>query len=231
MHRLIHSAFAPRTRSCLLAGLALLACSIASPTQAQDWGDDDRDRDDRNQPYQDQGWETPDAPPAVDPYPRSAYDAPAVYDASSSRPGWSFRAGVGFTAAPESLHLNFEFPYSFDRWVSAGPSIQVGIDDDDTIVAPTLDVNVRLADLAGMGLARVKPYGIVGMGLAILDQDKRPGDNTDAGFLLNVGLGIEYEVSEHLYLGSQMKFNILPFQTLGQKFFYTWQVGGVRLAF
>lgn len=218
----------PAAAALTCAAALVAALFLAGPAIAQDWGSEDYDTQ-----HEDQGWERADPqPPAEDPYDRG-YDRPAAGSGyvPSSRPGWSARVGVGFTADPESLHLNFELPYSFDRWVSAGPSVQVGLDDDNTIVAPTLDVNVRLAELSSLGLERVRPYGIVGMGLAILDQDKRPGDNTDAGFLLNVGMGIEYEVSEHLFLGSQMKFNILPFQTLGQKFFYSWQVGGVRLAF
>ena len=146
-------------------------------------------------------------------------------------PGWSIRTGLGITVDPGTLLLNFEVPYAFDRWVSAGPAIQIGIDKHDTIVAPTFNVTVRVPDLPGETFDRLHPYALVGMGFAVIEDDDRRNDNVAAGFLIDFGIGLEFQVSEHLYLGSQMMFNFLPEETLDEDFFYSWQIGGIRIAF
>ena len=145
--------------------------------------------------------------------------------------GWSLRAGIGFTADPDTFLLNFEMPYAFDQWVSAGPMFQIGLDDHNTIVAPTVNVTVTVPDLPGQDYDRVHPYGFVGMGFAYLEDDNRRNDNSSTGFLINFGFGLEYQVSEKFFLGSQMMFNFLPEETLEEHFFYSWQVGGARISF
>lgn len=176
------------------------------PASGQDWGTG----------YEDD-WSVP--PAAASP----------SKDAAST--GWSVRAGIGFTVDPGTLHLNFEIPYALDPWVSIGPMIQVGLDEHDTIVAPTANITVTVPDLPGESFDRWRPFGMVGIGFAVIEDDNRRGDNSSAGLLLNVGFGLEYQVSDHLFFGSQMMFNFLPVETLDEKFFYSWQVGGLRLAF
>jgi opacity protein-like surface antigen len=162
---------------------------------------------------------------------RSAPPAPEYSGGSAARTGWSARAGIGFTADPDTLLLNFELPYSFDRWVSAGPMLQVGIDNNEMIVAPTANVTVTIPDLPGERFDRLHPYSLIGIGFAVLEDDSRRNNKTAAGFLVNFGFGLEYQLSERFYVGSQMIFNFLPEETLGEKFFYAWQVGGMRVTF
>ena len=50
-------------------------------------------------------------------------------------------------------------------------------------------------------------------------------------FLINFGFGLEYQLTQSLFLGSQMMFNFLPKDTLGENFFYSWQIVGARVAF
>ncbi len=162
---------------------------------------------------------------------RFAAPAPAYSGGSAARTGWSARAGLGFTADPGTLLLNFELPYSFDRWISAGPMLQVGIDGPQTIIAPTANVSVTIPDLPGESFDRLHPYALIGIGFAVIEDDNRPNDNISAGFLINFGFGVEYQISDRFFLGSQMMFNFLPEETLDEKFFYSWQVGGMRIAF
>ena len=157
--------------------------------------------------------------------------APAYYGGSAAHTGWSARAGLGFTIDPDTVLLNFELPYSFDRWVSAGPMLQVGIDGDQTIIAPTANVSVTIPDLPGRSFDRLHPYALIGIGFAVIEDDNRANDNVSAGFLINFGFGLEYQISDRFFLGSQMMFNFLPEETLDEKFFYSWQVGGMRIAF
>lgn len=194
----------------LCAGLAMALCSGVA-ANAQDWGSDEDD------------W-------ASEPRRDSADDARSG-PRNDSIPGWSLRAGLGFTLDPGTLLLNFELPYAFDRWVSAGPMIQVGLDDHDTIVAPTANVTVTIPDLPGDALDRLHPFALVGVGFAVIEDDNRQNDNSSAGFLIDFGFGVEYQLSDHFYLGSQMMFNFLPEETLDEDFFYSWQIGALRLAF
>ncbi len=195
----------------LLGGsLALLLAATPAPCVAQDWGSD-REETDRI----DDAWSSPAT--------SQEEDQPST--------GWSLRAGVGFIDDPTAALLNFEAPYAFDRRVSVGPMLQVGLDKDNTIIAPTLNLTVTIPDLPGEDWDRIKPFGFLGIGFAYIKDDNRRNDNSSTGFLVDFGFGLEYQLSESLFVGSQMTFNFLPETTLGQNFFYSWQVGGLRLAF
>lgn len=145
--------------------------------------------------------------------------------------GWSARAGIGFTGNPSTFLLNFEAPYAFNPWVALGPMIQVGLDDDYTITAPTLNATVKFPDFLGPAFDRVVPYALGGLGLAVIENEDAPNDKRSVGFLIDFGLGVEYQLSDRLFVGTQMMFDIMPKQTQGQKFIYAWQIGGLRYAF
>lgn len=185
----------------LLAVVVTLASPL--PAHAQDWGGED-----------DGSWSTP------------ARSQPVA-----TLSGWSLRGGIGFTEGPDSLLLGFELPYAFDQWVSAGPMLQVGIDNENTIVAPSANVTITFADLPGKALDRIDPFVSVGLGFAVIGDDDRQNANTGVGFLIPVGFGLEYPVSDRLSLGSHMTLNFLPEETLNQNFWFSWQVGTVRIAF
>jgi opacity protein-like surface antigen len=192
-------------RRALCLSLALLI--LPSTALAQDWGEESDD-----------GW-------------TQSPDSESTSSGGETPTGWSFRAGLGFTDDPSSLLLNLEAPYAFDQWVSAGPMFQIGIDDNNTIVAPTLNVTVTIPDLPGEDFDLIHPFGFIGMGFAVIEDDNRRNDNSSTGFLVNFGFGVEYQLSDHFFLGTEMMFNFLPEETLDEHFFYSWQVLGARFAF
>jgi len=149
----------------------------------------------------------------------------------SGDPGWSAKAGLGFTSDPTTFLMDFELAYTFDRWVSAGTMLQVGLEDDITLVAPTLNVGVRIPEMPGEAFDRIHPYGTVGIGFLVIEDDGEPNDKRSAGFLINVGAGVEFQLSQSVYLYSQMIFNFLPKRTQDEKFIYAWPVAGLRIAF
>ncbi|MFP6656473.1 MAG: outer membrane beta-barrel protein, partial [Myxococcota bacterium] len=205
--RLLDSITIPNTvRSGVLVFLVLMLLSAAMPlsSAAQDW---------RNE--SDDNWYQPTVEP----------------DRSKTSTNWSFRTGIGFIDDPNALQLNFEAPYALDEWISIGPMLQIGIDDNNTIVAPTMNFTVTIPDLPGEDFDYLKPFALAGMGLAYIEDDNRQNDNSSVGFLINFGVGVEIKISEKLFIGSQMMFNFLPETTLGENFFYSWQVGGIRIAF
>jgi len=147
----------------------------------------------------------------------------------ATRSGWSARAGVGFTADPDTFLLNFELPYDVAPWVAVGPMLQLGLKDDYTIAAPSLNATVK-PPLSGP-LERLMPYGFAGVGLAVIDDDDEPRDDTDAGFMIDVGAGLEYRLTERVFVGTQVMFDFLPDETNGQEFIFGWQIAGLRYAF
>ncbi len=197
------------SRTARARGGALLALIVglwAPASGAQDWGSQPED--------------------AWSPSQAQTYDS-----GPSTRRGFSARVGVGFTSGPDTFLINLEAPYAFDRWVSLGPMIQIGLEDDEKIVAPTANLSVRIPDLPGRAFDRLHPFLQLGVGFAWIEDEDRPGSNSATGFLVPFGVGIEYQVSEHFHVGSQMMFNFLPDSTLSQNFFYSWQMLGIRLAF
>lgn len=155
----------------------------------------------------------------------------AVADRPAADEGWSVKGGLGFTADPETFLVNLEAQKTIGDWLAVGPMVQLGFDDDWTIFAPTLNATVRPFHFTSDGWDRIVPYAFVGAGLGVLHDDDARNDETSAGFLIDLGTGLEFRVTEHVYLGSQVMFDFLPKQTQGQKFVFAWQIGGLRYAF
>lgn len=209
----------PRTRrvclqrSGLLSGLLAMLVVAGAPANAQDWGDDSND-----------DWAAPQ--PAESPAPSpSSTNRPAP-------PGWSIQTGFGFTADPDTFLINLDAPYAFNDWIAFGPAMQIGFTDNRTLVSPTGNLRVTIPDLPGRAFDRVHPYGIAGMGFAVIENDngRRDGDAA-VGFLIDFGAGVEYQVSEKVFLGSQMIFNLLPAEVKREEFYFAWQVAGIRFDF
>ena len=149
----------------------------------------------------------------------------------------SLEAGIGFTADPDTFLLAVELPFQVARQVEIGPLVQLGVADNHTIVAPTLNGRY-VFDLASWGawgkrptLRRLHPMVFGGLGFAYINRDRPSGDRDDIGFLFDLGFGAEYELSPRVSVGSRMTFNVLPGGVVGEDFFFAWQVGTVRFRF
>jgi len=199
---------APRLLAALLTG-ALALAAAAPVASAQSWTGDD---------------------PAEDPAPGRSEPAPAQPDSR----GLSVRAGLGFTADPTTFLLHAAFPIELGPRVALAPNLDLGVDDDHVIFAPTLDLEARF-DLSEVSddpaLRRVQPFVSGGLGFAYIHRDRRGDDDDEVGPLLAAGLGLEVEVQEDLFVGSQMRFNVLPVETSGEHFYFAWHLASVRVAF
>ncbi|MBJ20975.1 MAG: hypothetical protein CL933_16330 [Deltaproteobacteria bacterium] len=194
-----------RSRVCgwVLIAVLLASTSWTGAVAAQDWGESE------------DGWSS---------------NPPPSRGVGGSSP-WSLRTGIGFTSDPNDFLLNFELPYSFDQYISVGPMMQIGIEDDRSIVAPTANLTLTIPNMPGQNFDRFHPFIFSGIGFAVIENDDRAGDDQSAGFLINAGFGLDYVLSEHLSIGSRMILNFLPERTLDEKFFFSWEVGGIRLSF
>jgi len=57
----------------------------------------------------------------------------------------ALRTGLGFTADPTTFLMAIELPYSLTRNLTLGPLLQIGVDDRETLVAPTLNARYFLS--------------------------------------------------------------------------------------
>jgi hypothetical protein len=195
--------------------LAAAILGVAPVANAQDWGEDENEDWSESQPNEPRPRATTSQSPRGNPADK----------------GWSIRSGLGFTTDPTTFLLNVEAPYALDSWIAVGPMLQLGLEQDNTLVMPTANVTLKVPDLPGRDFDRLTPYGFAGIGMAYIEREKRGDDRDGAGFLITTGFGIEYQVSERVFFGSQMMLNFLPSKTQGETFIYSWQMGGIRFAF
>ena len=123
--------------------------------------------------------------------------------------------------------------WHFTRNLSVGPLVEIGVADDVTLVAPTINARYFLdfSDASEAGLRRLRPYFQGGLGLTYLERGNGVARRDGVGFLLNMGVGVEYPLTKVLSLGSGLLFNIVPGSVVGEKFYYSMQVIGVRARF
>lgn len=153
--------------------------------------------------------------------------------AQQERP-WSVETGLGFTADPESFLLEFEGNYRVGGGFSFGPMVQLGLDDDFTLVSSTgyFRYTFDLSGVGSGGLRRLEPYVQTGFGFTYVNRDVPPGfDDDDADFLADFGFGADFRLNESFSLDSRMLFNFIPGGVFGENFYYSWQVAGLRFRF
>lgn len=154
--------------------------------------------------------------------------------AAEARPDegdWTAGGGVGFTADPVAFLMVFEGGYELVEELSVGPHIQLALDDDGLLLAPTLHVEKSFTlpeDLVGPRFDQLRPNVQGGLGLVYIDPDTVDGE---VGFLLNFGFGADYWVTQNVGVSSNMLFNIIPDDVFTENFFWSWEVLGVRFRF
>jgi hypothetical protein len=142
----------------------------------------------------------------------------------------SVGASLGFFADdPGGLNLGFEIPIEVNRNLSVGPWLTLGLADDFLLLSATANVRYHFDVFEGAKLRELRPFLQGGMGISHYDDDDRDDDET--GFLINMGLGVEYALSEHVGLGSNIMFNAAPTFRPSQAFYWSWQFLSLRYRF
>lgn len=149
--------------------------------------------------------------------PFSQTKAPVVVSASAPR---YFSASIGFTNSPDSFLVGAALSYPLDENFSIGPLVQLGIDDDFFMAAPTLDLRATFALSEDK---RVRPFIHGGPGFVYFKEDDRVGDDDETGFLFNLGVGIDYLISDDTTIGTDLMVNYMPDEVLGEHGFFSWQ--------
>lgn len=139
----------------------------------------------------------------------------------------SVRGGLGFTASPDSFLMGVEVPFSVSDYLALGPSMQFGIDDDTTFFAPTWIGEFRLP----LEDSPFLPYAQVGFGAAYLEKERRGRDRDDWGFLIDLGIGGDFWVTDEFAVGTKATFHVMPDDVAGENFLFSWQVLTGRFSF
>lgn len=188
-------------------GLAsFLMLSLPTESAAQDWENGQGDEE-----------------PGLDPY-----GAPP-----SQSSGVGMRGSIGFTADPGAFAMGLSVPIAMTSNIAFTPHMLIAFDDEDTIVAPSvnLEVQFRLGGRRGDFFYRLRPFLQAGLGFAYIETSNGAKDQSETGFLAVPGVGVEYEISESLLIGTNMRFNVLPGETSGESFFFSWELLSLRIAF
>lgn len=139
--------------------------------------------------------------------------------------------GIGFTRSPDTLLLTGEVDFfTLDR-LAIGPMLQWGIDDDETIVAPSFQAKYFFPIGATPGGMELLPFVQAGVGFAWLQRDDLPGDDDDVGLLLQAGGGIELLIDDHLSLSSSARVDLLPGEVLDEHSYWSWQLLAIGVRF
>lgn len=139
----------------------------------------------------------------------------------------SFSASVGYTNDPDSTLVGLDYSFFVKDRFSVGPLLQLGFDDDRLIVAPTINFKMYL----DVNEPKLHPYLNAGIGAVYLNVEHTPGDNDEIGLLLNVGAGLDYQLSDSTSLGTNILCNFIPYEVMGENFFFSWQLLSITFRF
>lgn len=145
-----------------------------------------------------------------------------------------FTTGLGLglqggTADGTAFSVGLSGDYFLTDNISVGPLLQMGVTEDLTQVGFTVQAKYTL-DLAG--LPALKPHVQGGIGFIHADLDRgRFREEDDTSFLIPLGFGAEYRLTNQISLESTLLFNFTDLH-LGRddNFFITW-LTGVRFRF
>lgn len=158
--------------------------------------------------------------------------------APQDHPGpWSVSGGVGFTLDPGTFLMTLGAEYDVDdpSGFSVGPLAQFAVSDNNTIIAPTLNARYSfdLSDAKDDVARRLSPFLQGGVGFAYVNKERSGprSDRDDVGFLLNMGVGLEFAIDDSVSIGNSILFNVLPVRTAHESFFFSWQFATVRFRF
>lgn len=154
-----------------------------------------------------------------------AVDAQEI-PATASRAGkFVFGAGLGLqgdTPDGTAFALGLSGDFFLTNELSIGPLLQMGFTGDLFQLGLTAQVKYTF-DLPQ--IPALKPRIEAGIGFIYADLDRPEGSVDDTSFLIPLGLGAEYKLSDRISLDSTLLFNFTDLDIRGESFFITWLVG------
>jgi len=148
---------------------------------------------------------------------------------ASQSPGrLSIGAATGFHAGTEDgtvFGLFMDGRYQLDQRFAVGPLLQLGFSSDYSLVGLSgqLTYSMPLPTQP-----HVIPYLQGGLGFVVIDADDQPRHEDDAGFLIPIGAGVEFELAKNLLLGTEILLNYTSVNVSQQPSVYMSWLFGLR---
>ncbi len=158
-------------------------------------------------------------------------EAQQIPEAASRAGKFVFGAGLGlqgYTSDGTAFALGLSGDYFLTNALSIGPLLQMGFTGDLFQLGLSAQLKYTF-DIPQ--LPNLKPNVGVGIGFIYADLDQPGGSVDDTSFLIPLGLGVEYKLSEKISLDTNLLFNFTDLNVGGgDSFFITWLVG-VKIPF
>lgn len=135
----------------------------------------------------------------------------------------------GGTADGTAFAIGLSGDYFLTHNTSVGPLLQIGVTEDLAQLGFSVQAKYTM-DIRG--IPDLKPHVQGGIGFIHAELDRGPfGDVDDTSFLIPLGLGAEYRLSQKISLDSALLFNFTELDDVrDDEFFITWLIG-VRFPF
>jgi hypothetical protein len=130
------------------------------------------------------------------------------------------------TADSTAFALGFNGDYFLTHNFSIGPLLQVGLTDDLFQFGPSLQVKYTY-DID----SRLKANLQGGIGFIYAELERRGRDKDDTSFLIPVGPGLEYRLTEDISIGTTVLFNFTNLKDVRDDDFFVSLLGGLRVRF
>jgi len=135
-------------------------------------------------------------------------------------------AGLGLHAnTPDgtAFALGFNGDYYLTQGFSIGPLLQFGFTGDLFQLGLTAHAKYTF-DLKE--IPALKPHVEAGLGFIYADLDRALGrSKDDVSFLIPLGIGAEYRLTDSISLDSTALFNFTDLEVRDKNFFFSWLVG------
>jgi opacity protein-like surface antigen len=142
-----------------------------------------------------------------------------------------FGAGLGLQAStPDgtAFALGFSGDYYFTQGFSVGPLLQMGFTGDLFQFGLTGQAKYTF-DIKE--IPALKPHIEAGIGFIYSDLDRgRWRSEDDVSFLIPLGLGAEYRLTDSISVDTNFLFNFTDLDVRDKNFFFTW-LAGLRYRF
>jgi hypothetical protein len=128
--------------------------------------------------------------------------------------------GIGFTLDPETFLIGGKLDVPLAYGFSLGPLVQIGLSDDDQLYgfSGNLKYTISIPDAP-----KLLPSLEAGIGVLVSHKDTPRDDDTEAAFLIVLGGGLDYMITDHIGVGAHVYAN--PAIDHGEDFFASFLFG------
>lgn len=143
---------------------------------------------------------------------------------------WSLRGGIGLMEDPDAFLMNFEIERFMRDEVPVGFALQLGVDDDYTVVSPMIFTRYvfNMSTLTNEVARKLQPYVQAGAGITHIDLDRRGRDRDGTDFMVSLGIGLDFPLTDTLGIGSRALLHLIPGQVLNERIYFSWEIISVR---